>query len=290
MLRFVFGLLICLGLCCAALLADTPGEEAVKDAIKTLKAKRAAVKDKADQALLDTAIKDLEERLAQVGKGDPEPAEKKAEPFVMPKGWELKFNTGRNRPTYDPKTGELKTTYDFTDIKQLKDFAFSDELKPTVKNGFLTVKGGDEMKHVVRFRTISVSATVVLGAATSVFDTSKNDNGQQYYLWAEPVRGHTDLVTGVVVRPRFPIFHTVKEYPRNVIGNGVPITIKDWFVNETKSGLKVGDIDVSWKRPTDGIAGHLVLNPGTAPNQYAKLVISGRIDTEWAKEFFADLK
>ncbi|MCZ2343383.1 MAG: hypothetical protein LC104_16560, partial [Bacteroidales bacterium] len=111
MLRFVFGVLICLGLCCTALLADTPGEEAVKDAIKTLKAKRAAVKDKADQALLDTAIKDLEERLTQVGKGEPEPEAKKDEPFVMPKGWELKFNTGRNRPIFDPKTGELRLVY-----------------------------------------------------------------------------------------------------------------------------------------------------------------------------------
>ena len=54
MLRFLFGALFCLSLCCTALFADTPGEEAVKDAIKTLKEKRAAVKDKADQALLDT--------------------------------------------------------------------------------------------------------------------------------------------------------------------------------------------------------------------------------------------
>ena len=130
MVRFFFGLLICLGLCCTALLADTPGEVAVKDAIKTLKAKRAEVKDKADQALLDTAIKDLEERLAQIGKGEPEPEAKKDEPFVMPKNWELKFNTGKAKPTYDPKTGVLKLAYDFSDAKQLKDFEYDKDTPP----------------------------------------------------------------------------------------------------------------------------------------------------------------
>jgi hypothetical protein len=278
-----------LGMLSVVVAADTPGEEAVKSAIKTLKEKRAAVKDKGDQALLDVAIKDLEERLAQVGKGEANEA-KKDEPFTMPKGWELKFNTGKSRPSYDPKTGVLKLSYDFSDAKQLKDFEFDKDAKPTLQKGTLSIKGGDAIKHIVNFKTISVSSTVIIGSQGNVFDTSKNENGQQYYLWVENGRGGTSLVTGVVERPKFPIFHTPKEFRQHVIGNSVPITITDWFVSETKAGLKANGIDVSWKRPTDGPVGHLILRTGTAPNRYSKFVISGTLDPEWAKEFFADKK
>lgn len=153
---FLLGILLSLAICSTAIPADTPGEVAVKDAIKTLKEKRAKVQDKADQALLDTAIKDLEERLAQVGKGEPD-EEKKDGPFVMPKGWELKFNTGKTRPTYNPKTGESKLVYDFSDAKQLKDFEYDKDFKPAVQKGVLSVKGGEKIQHVVRFLTASVS-------------------------------------------------------------------------------------------------------------------------------------
>ncbi len=151
MRRPLLSVVFFLAACSTAVPADTPGEEAVKDAVKTLKVKRTAAKDKADQALLDTAIRDLEERLAQVGKGEPG-EEKKGEPFVLPKGWELKFNTGKTRPSYDPKTGEMKLAYDFSDAKQLKDFEFDDEVKPAVQKGTLTVKGGCEIKHVAKYR------------------------------------------------------------------------------------------------------------------------------------------
>lgn len=151
---------------------DTPGEEAVKEAVKALKEKRAAVKDAGDQALLDAAIGDLEERLAQIGKGEPEPEVMKDEPFVMPKGWELRFNTGRSRPIYDPKTGMLKISYDFSDIKQLRDFEFADDVRPTMQRGVLTVKGGDEIKHVVKFKTFSMACVVAIGARGKFLKTS----------------------------------------------------------------------------------------------------------------------
>jgi len=172
MRRFFLGVLICFGMLSVVFAADTPGEEAVKDAIKTLKTKRAAVKDKGDQALLDTAIKDLEERLAQVGKGVPEPEAKKDEPFAMPKGWELKFNTGKARPTYDPKTGVLKLAYDFSDAKQLKDFEFDKDFKPLVQKGILSVKGGEQIRHVVKFNSISVSVSVAVGNDCDAVETS----------------------------------------------------------------------------------------------------------------------
>jgi hypothetical protein len=281
MLRFVFGLLICLGLCCAALLADTPGEEAVKDAIKTLKAKRAAVKDKADQALLDTAIKDLEERLAQVGKGEPEPEpEGKKGDLVMPKNWELKFNTGKSKPSFDPKTGILKLSYDFSDPKQLKDFTFATDVKPTVQKGVLKVKGGDELRHVVNFKTVSVSVTIVSGDEHECpLRTSGN------YWLAVTGRDQTFVDTGHGQGADRGI--AGKGLGRRVHGNNTPLILSDWFIGETKVGFKAGNIEASGKKKSAIEAGYLILTAYRG-NQFSKMTISGTVDAEWAKEFFAD--
>jgi hypothetical protein len=278
--RFAFGLLICLGICSTILLADTPGEEAVKEAIKTLKAKRAEVKDKADQALLDTAIKDLEERLAQVGKGEPEPEAKKDGAFVLPKNWELKFNTGKAKPTYDQKTGVLKLAYDFSDAKQLKDFEFADDVKPTVQKGVLTVKGGDEIKHLVRFKTISVGVVIVLGGEEVPLKTSGD-----YWVFAG---GRDQTVLDVGYGKSGDTFIAGKGLGRKVHGNGTSLTISEWFVSETKVGVKAGNIDVSGKKKSDSAPGHLILAAKSAPNQFQKLTVSGTLDPEWAKEFFTD--
>ena len=284
MIRFAAGVLAFLILCGTALLADTPGEEAVKDAIKTLKAKRAAVKDKADQALLDIAIKDLEERLAQVGKGEPEPEVKKDEPFVMPKGWELKFTTGRNRPTYNPKTGELKLTYDFSDAKQLKDYEFAEDVKPTIQKGVLTLKGGGEMTHVVAFKTLSVTGTFVCGQFGKPMQTTE---------------GHALQIHGVGLRGvKHPmgvaVFAGDKDIASKNLGLGeiedaVAIPLRRWHVGPTTTGVEIGAVDLSG-RITEGKAGRLRFVAEKAANQYAKIAVSGTIDPEWAKAFFADSK
>jgi hypothetical protein len=279
MVRFVFGLLICLGLCCTALLADTPGEVAVKDAIKTLKAKRAEVKDKADQALLDTAIKDLEERLAQVGKGEPE-AMKKDEPFMMPKGWELKFNTGRNQPTFDAKTGLLKLTYDFSDAKQLKDFEYDKDAKVSLQRGVLVIKGGDEAKHVVKFRSATVACDVLIGQVGDIFRSTEgyfvhaHQNGPQSFHIG--CRGSKEVAA-----------HGANERP---IGSNQFMPVKNWFVQPDKVGLVANGFDISGKNNSDKPFGHLGLHAVQAPNGYRKLTIAGTLDPEWAKEFFAEKK
>lgn len=278
MLRFVFGVLICLGLCCTALLADTPGEEAVKDAIKTLKAKRAAVKDKADQALLDTAIKDLEERLTQVGKGEPEPEAKKDEPFVMPKGWELKFNTGRNRPIFDPKTGELRLVYDFSDPKQLKDFEYDKDFKPAVQKGVLSVKGGEKIQHVVRFLTASVSCEAM---AESKGDLLSWDD--KLFLWV----GHRQAG----FTNNFDLWYggQVITAKGNTPGEMVTklVAVKNFQITPKKAAVTMNGIEVS-AAIKDGKAGQLIIQPKQASNHYKRLELVGTLDPEWAKDFFAD--
>lgn len=283
MQRLVMALVGCLCVAAVVMAADTRGEAAVKEAIKTLKEKRALVKDEGDQALLDAAIKDLEDRFAQIGKGEPQPEAKKDEPFVMPKGWELRFNTGRNRPIYDSKTGMLKLTYDFTDAKQLRDFEFDGEVTPTIQRRTLTIKGGDEIKHVVKFKTISVGCVVVIGARDKFLKTSEG-----YWLFAAD--SNCGTVIDVCYGESGDTFIAGKGVGRYVLGNGTPIVISEWFVGDTKTGLRIGTLDVSGKKKADVAAGHLILSAKSAPNSYAKLTISGTLDPEWAKEFFADKK
>ena len=282
MRRPLLSVVFFLAACSTAVPADTPGEEAVKDAVKTLKVKRAASKDKADQALFDTAIRDLEDRLAQVGKGEPEPEVKRAEPFMLPKNWELKFNTGKAKPTYDPKTGEMKLLYDFSDPKQLKDFTHVQDVRPTIQKGVLSIKGGDEIEHHVRFRTISVGVVVTLGGDEVPLRTSSG-----YWLFAA---GRDDTVLDACFGKSGDTFVAGRKLGLNVTGTGTPLAITDWFVSETKTGWKVGGLEVSGKKKTDAAAGHLILSAKAAPNHYQRLTVSGTLDPAWAKEFFADKK
>ncbi len=272
MRRFLLASLFCFGLLSVVVAADTPGEEAVKDAIKTLKAKRAAVKDKADQALLDTAIKDLEERLAQVGKGEPEP--KKDEAFVMPKGWELRFNTGKNRPTYDAKTGEMKLVYDFSDAKQLKDFEFDKDCKPAVQKGVLMVRGGEQVTHVVKFNTASVSFIVLCEGQGDCFKTSNN------------------TVLHFLEGAGFQFFHggkllAFKAAKQLVVGHSVPV--ENLTVTEKRCSVTVGKTEVGGA-VDKGTFGQFTLMGKEAKAGFSALRVIGTIDPEWAKEFFADKK
>ena len=272
MLRLLLGALFCLVACSLVIRADTPGEEAVKTAITWLKEKRATVKDKADQALLDTAIKDLEERLVQVGKGEPEA--KKDEAFVMPKGWELKFNTGKNRPTYDPKTGELKLVYDFYDAKQLKDFEFDKDCKPAVLKGVLMVRGGEQLTHVVKFKTASVSFTVFCEGAGDCFKTSSN------------------TVLHFLDGAGFQLFHdgkllAFKGAKQLVVGYSVPV--ENLTVTEKRCSATVGKMEVGGA-VDKGTFGQFTLMAKQAKARFSALRVIGTIDPGWAKEFFADNK
>jgi len=276
--RPLLSVLFFLAACSTAIPADTPGEEAVKDAVKTLKVKRAAAKDKADQALLDTAIRDLEERLAQVGKGEPG-EEKKGEPFVLPKGWELKFNTGKTRPTYDQKTGEMKLAYDFSDAKQLKDFEFDDEVKPAVQKGTLTVKGGCEIKHVAKYRQASISFEVTCGSHGHIAFFGDCALSLSYnYVAGDRVINYQDGQEQIISQPA-----------KELVGK--PFPVNKWFFTPKLVGLEIGGKEVTAKRgakhPDKCV---LTLAALKAPNIYRKLTISGVPDPDWAKEFFADKK
>lgn len=283
MRSILYASLVCLGSVSIIFAGDTPGEDAVREAIKSLKEKRALVKDKADQALIDAAISDLQERLAQVGKemkNDEKKEVKGVEPFLMPRNWELKFNTGKIRPVYKAKTGELKLVYDFSNAKQLNDFEYDKDFKPTSQKGILTVNGGERIKHIVRYSTASVSceASVEVNGNLLIWDDRlilfaghrNNAQAHDFDLW----------YSGKVIAGR-------GNTPFSMIKNNV--VVKNFQITNRKASVNVNGI-TALAEIEGGQAGQLILGANDAPNRYRRLEIVGLIDPEWAAEFFAEKK
>jgi hypothetical protein len=264
--------------------AETPGEVAVTEAIQLLKKERAALKEKADRDLLDAAIEDLDERLLQVGTSQPEPPEQKDGPFVMPKNWHLRFSTGRNRPTYNTQSGELKLVYDFADAKQLKDFEFAADAKPSIQKGVLTVKGGSELKHIASFKTLSVSGIFICGQFGRPLQTTE---GHAVYIRERGFRGLNHPIGVALVADGKET--ESRDLDLGFIENEVPIPLKSWDVGKTMMGLEIGRIELGVKIQ-ERKAGHLRFVADSAPNRYSKMTISGVIDPQWAEEFFSEDK
>jgi hypothetical protein len=279
----LLGVLLCFFLHSTMLRAETPGEVVVTEAIQSLKKERAALKEKADRDLLDAAIEDLEERLTQVGTDQPEPEEQQGDgPFVMPKNWELKFSTGRNRPSYNKKSGELKLLYDFADAKQLKDFECAGGVKPAIQKGVLTVKGGSELKHIASFKTLSVSCTFICGHEGNPIQTTEG-HALRIKTTGHYFKGQT---FGVVILEGGKEIG-FKNLDLGYLEDEVPIPLKTWHVGASTMSLEIGRVELGGKI-AEGNAGHVRLVAEGAPTRYSKMSISGVIDPQWAEEFFSN--
>ena len=68
-----------------------------------------------------------------------------------------------------------------------------------------------------------------------------------------------------------------------------PVLVKDFIVTDKKCGVTLDGKGVA-SAITSGTAGHLVFKAKQADSSYSKLTITGTLDSEWAKEFFADKK
>lgn len=215
-------------------------------------------------------------------RGAPESEPRSAMPNGAEKNWELRFNTGRNRPAYDAKSGVLKLVYDFSDARQLKDFEYDEGVKSSLHKGVLTLKGGGELKHVVCFNTLSVSGVIVCGQFGKPMQTTE---GHELHIRGVGFSGFNHPM-GVAV------FAHGKEVTAKNLGMGniedaVAIPLKNWHVGPKTTGVEIGQIDLSGKLK-EGKAGHLRLVADKAANQYSRITISGTLDPEWAKVFFAD--
>jgi hypothetical protein len=154
--RFLFPLaLLAAGLLLTAVQADdTPGEEAIKEAITILEARKAQAEKKEDKDKIARAITDLEKLLPAakkaVGKEKPVPDLAK---LITPAMLKKKF---AGKAAFNPKTSELTLVYDFTAKDQLKDFDLGDA-KPKVQKVSLELASGEGVTHIVDFQTVRVT-------------------------------------------------------------------------------------------------------------------------------------
>jgi ethanolamine utilization microcompartment shell protein EutS len=194
---------------------------------------------------------------------------------VTPSGRIHLIYRSSTRPIGSFTTGQSITLiYDFSAKEQLKDFEVGDS-KPSLAKGVLTVGPGENVRHVVRFKTLTVTGQVQIGSLSGRhFKTSEK-------LWV----GGSDKDVYILNE------NSTKEaekYVSAAFAPGKALTPFEFSVSPARLALRIGDARIGLATKTAS-AGHLELLGGTSGgNGYGKLVIQGQIDPEWAKEFFKE--
>lgn len=246
-----------------ALAADkSPSEKAISEAMSLLESKRDAIADPLERARIDKAIRELE---ALIEESDPKPAGGFTVDLELLK---KKFAT---RPIYDPKSGELTLKYDFPGKGQLADFEVNDK-RVTVTRKALSIDAGDDVKHIAKFKSFSVSAVMTfktmdgaaIGSSNGFSLTVAGDNHDAAILL--PPAGTAPFK---VVPPRL----------RSGI---IPVTFK---VGPEKVSIRYAGEALSMPINRPGDVHQLVLRGGTDGCAFSNLEIVGVPDPNWFKEF-----
>lgn len=266
--RFLFPLaLLVAGLLLTAVRADdTPGEEAIREAITILEARKAQAEKKDDKDKIDRAIADLGKLLPAAKKdGGEAKADLDLGKLVTPAMLKKKF---AGKAAFNPKTNELTLVYDFATKDQLKDFDVGDE-KPAVAKGLLALDAAVNIRHVAVFKTLTVTGTLT---------ATKLNTGEAHLQTTSNVRVYGN--GGIVVEG---------QGPQNDVGGmkpQVPCLFK-LVVTEKRVALEAGANKGGLVRDVPK-AGQLSLGGGPGGNRFAKVALTGVVDEDWAKEFFKD--
>jgi len=241
---------------------DSLGDEAIKEAITILEARKAQAEKKEDQKKIGDAIASLEKLLAKAG--DPkkvDPAKVDDELGLTPAVLSKKL---AGRAVFNKKTDELTLVYDLKDKADLKDFDLGDA-KPTIAKGVLPLKGGESIQHIVKFKTLTLTGQI-----------SSHFNGKDHIGTTSGVTisGSGTLVIkgGGYAETGFWSDKGLFPFKLEVLPTRVGFT----------SGTKQGGVPVK-----DFSCGQVTLSGGSSGNQFTKLIFTGKLDDEWAKEFFS---
>jgi LSD1 subclass zinc finger protein len=188
-------------------------------------------------------------------------------PAITPALLQKKFH---GRAAYNPRTKELTLTYDFRDKSQLKDFDLGDA-KPALKGGAVVLEPGESIKHLVHFKD-TLTLTGVLHP--------KRHTGT-----------HLGTSEGIKVTVRdfagTRILIDEKEFAAN--GNcpnskyAWPMELK---VLPSRVAVKLADVSLG-KEAKDTPVGQVQFFSGDAGNAFGRITMTGKLDPEWAKGFFA---
>lgn len=263
---FCWALLLVAGGVVAA--ADkTPGELAIEEAIKLLEARSEKLEDPLDRGKVDKAIRELE---AMVGVVKPEPPPAPPSPPQPPlqiEAEQVRKRFGANKATYFPKTGIIKLEYGFSGGKgELADFDIGQKRVLQARKS-LAVEAGDEIKHIAKWKTVTVEATISgkslngsgVGTSTGALLTARQPN-------AVLIGGGKPVVKAVRFRPAVPVA---------------------FDVNAEKVSGKYGT-EVLATPFTSEESHQVVLRGGSDGCAFGELIISGVPDHAWLKDFLAD--
>lgn len=242
---------------------DSPADEAIKEAITILEARKAQADKKEDQEKIGRAIGDLKKQLqkqpAGVAKKDDD-LSKLLTPAILKK----KF---AGKAAFTPKTGELILIYDLSTKDQFKDFNLG-SAKPKLNKGILDLEPGESIEHVVKFSTLKLTGVFTCGAHMG--DHIQTSGGIR-------IVGGGTLVTGVKNKYAESGFKTLKTAtPFELLIDSKRVAIG--------FGPKKGGVAVDGNQR----CGHVRLCGASGGNQFSKLVFTGTVDSEWAKEFFKE--
>lgn len=259
---------------------DTPGEEAIKEAITILEARKAQTEAKEDKDRIDRAIADLEKLLPGAAKKDDDKAmvEPDLAKLITPALLRKKF---AGKAAFNPKTGELTLVYDFANKDELKDFDLGDT-KPKVQRGAILVDPASSITHVVPFKTLTLTGKIVVGqldAGKAVVYIRTTENLKFWVLRVNGVWSGFSLATD---KDELSTSKGIKQ--EQIEGKILPI---HWTIQPKKTLLKIGTLQLSGNADI-GSVGQVEFNGGTGGAAFGKLTLTGTVGEEWAREFFKE--
>ena len=168
------------------------------------------------------------------------------------------------------KTGELTLAYDFAAKHQLSDFEVG-EKRVLVAKKALGVEAGDELRHLAKFKTLTVS--VVMGLKSMNEAGVGSSNGAWFTTGGT---GH-DAITAI--SPEGPLNYKV--VPERFRKGNIPVVFN--VTSQKISAKYAGEvITVPTSRAND--VHQLVLRGGADGCSFAGLVITGIPDPKWLQE------
>jgi hypothetical protein len=176
---------------------------------------------------------------------------------------------------FDEKSGILEFTYPLRDAKELQDFEIA-ELKPSVGSKGVFLSGGQAMKHVVKFDSLSVAGVIDVKEMNGTVLTTTG--GTITALGGAGKDGLYVVAKGQKVMDRI----VAEKLRQGAIAFKVEITDK-------RATLYWGDEQLGGPSSAPGV-GQVMLHGGNTGYAYSNLVITGRPNREWARKFFADVK
>jgi hypothetical protein len=256
-----------LGLLTAALgvafAEESDGERAIREAITVLEGRKAQAAGKADQEQIAAAIAALERLLTKKAGGK---ADEKGE--ISPALLRKKL---AGKAAVLPATKELSIVYDFGNKDQLRDFEAPKGAAPKVARGTLLLEAGEEVTHVVKFKTL----TLVCQLAA-----------------VQPKGVHLSTTTGItlsVVQPGNYLAGNLNVARNDGVGQDGTPAGRVWPVElkilPTRVAAKLSQLSLG-KATANAVAGQVKLHGGEGGNAFGKLVLTGEVDEDWARGFF----